>query len=169
MTLLEAKQNLARKLSIDYTDIANNGLFSATDLTEAINLAVLRAWDLKPWDFTEGAKSTTTSSTEYYDYPDTIVTSSANILTIGGKRFRKVMFKDYLDYKESNPNGTDKIWSEYNGYIFANQSAYSVGATMDVYGKLKAPKLAADADLMPFSPVSDNNEYSGNQAVIILA
>ena len=48
MTFQEAKQHLARKLNINYTEIANNDLFTDTDLGELIKLAVIKVWDYKP-------------------------------------------------------------------------------------------------------------------------
>ncbi len=169
MQFVEAKQELSRKLDIEYSDIANNGLFTDTDLGEWLNLGVLRAWDYKPWPFTEGAKTITTISAEYYDYPDGLMEGSAYLIMVGGKCYRKLLFKDYLKFKEDYPNDDDKVWAEHKTYIFINQKSYTVGNTLDVFGKLKSPKLSATSDPLPFSPIADNNEYSGNQAIVLLA
>ena len=45
MNLLEAKQALSQKLDIDYSDVANNGLFTDADLGRYIQAALIRAWD----------------------------------------------------------------------------------------------------------------------------
>ena len=42
MTYLEAKQNLARKLDLNYSDIANNDQFSDTDLGVLIQLGIAK-------------------------------------------------------------------------------------------------------------------------------
>src|ERR1044072_117683 len=45
MTNQEAKQHLARKLNIDYSDIANNDLWTDTDLQTLLQLGIFKAWD----------------------------------------------------------------------------------------------------------------------------
>src|ERR1035441_3547538 len=60
MTLLEAKQAVARKLDIDYSDISNNGLFTDADLQSYIQFGIMKAWDYKPWPFTQAVKTATT-------------------------------------------------------------------------------------------------------------
>ncbi len=59
MTNLEAKKAVARKLNIDYSDIADNDLFSEEDLQDYVQSGTTKAWDYKPWDFTEAAKNRT--------------------------------------------------------------------------------------------------------------
>lgn len=169
MKISEAKEALARTLDISYTDIANNDLFSATDLLEFIKTAVLKAWDYKGWDFSEGAKTGTTDGTDYYDYPADFVSGSINFLAVAGEEYDKREFHDYQRQLESDPSTTEKIWAEYNRFIFINKNAYTTGETFDAFGKLKAPVLSADTDLLPFSPDTDNEEYSGNSAIVQLA
>jgi hypothetical protein len=169
MTNLEAKQALARKLDINYSDIANNGLFSDADLQDYIQAGVNKAWDYKPWTFTEDTKKTTSISTEYYDYPADFEDESITRLTVARKEYRKLNFDDYQKYLADNSTATDRIWSEHKRWYFINQNAYTVGDEIDLTGKLRAPTLSADGDLLPFSPESDNNENSGNRAIIQFA
>ena len=169
MILTEAKEELSRKLDISYTDIANNGLFTDTDLAEWLWQAILRVWDHKPWDFTEGAKSVATENTEYYDYPNDFMLGSIFQLMIGGKTYRKMQFRDYLLFKETNPTANDKVYAEYNGFVFVNQNSYTIGDTMDLFGKLKATKLTGGSELLPFGQATDDNEHSGNEAIVTLA
>jgi hypothetical protein len=168
MNFDEAKGDLARKLNIDYSDIANNDMFTDADLAEWINHAVLRAWDYKPWDFSEAlATSTTTGSP--IAYPTTFVSSSIFLLRVNGKEYTKLAYKDYLKYLECYPSGTDRVWAEYKRSVYINGNAYTVGQTYEFYGKSKATQLSSSGDLMPFSPDTDNQEYSGNDAVVLLA
>lgn len=169
MTLLEAKQELCMLLDIDYSDIANNQLFSESDLERYIKTASLKAWDFKPWDFTQGAKDITTIDASYYDYPTDFKSGSAYLLLVAGKEYRKLRHEDYLKKFSDDSNDDDKVWSQYKRFIFINQNAYSVGDTMAVFGILKAPVLSSDTDLLPFSPDTDNEEYSGNFAIVQLA
>lgn len=173
MTLQEAKQHLSRKLDIDYADIANNDLFTDTDLGEFIKLGVMKAWDYKPWDFTEGSKTATTISdmltSGYADYPSDFQSGSIYLLKINGYEYKKLLFQDYLKLREDYPNSTGRYWSEQKRFIFINPNAYSAGQTLDLYGKLMPPVLSSASDLLPFSPDSDNNEHSGNEAIVLLA
>lgn len=174
MTFLEAKTHLCnRKLNGDYSDIANNDLFSDTDLGEWIKLAVIKAWDYKPWDFSEGSKTATTVSdmltSGYADYPQDFQSGSIYLLKINGKEYKKLLFQDYLKFQEDYPNDTDRVWSEQKRFIFINPNSYSAGQTMDLYGKLMPPILSSPSDILPFSPDSDNYEHSGNEAIIQIA
>lgn len=174
MTFLEAKTYLCnQKLDGTYSQITTNDLFSDTDLGEWINTAVKRAWDYKPWDFTEGSKTGTTVSdmvtSGYADYPSDIQSATAYLLRVNGKEYKKLLFQDYLKYLEDYPTATDRIWSEQKRFIFMNANTYSVGQTFDVFGKLMPPTLSASGDLLPFSPDADNYEHSGNEAIVLLA
>jgi len=168
MMFQEAKQHLARKLNIDYSDIANNDLFSDTDLGEWINQAILKAWDYKFWDFEE-EKVTGTTSGATIAYPQNLTSGTINILRINSKRHFKKTYQDFLDYFELNPTATDKFWSEYKRTIYLNANAFTVGQSYQLYGKGMAPKLSSGSDLLPFSPDTDDKEHSGNEAIVQLA
>jgi hypothetical protein len=169
MTSTEAKQELARKLDIDYSDIANNGLFTDTDLGAYIQLGVIDAWDYKPWPFTQRTKTATTLASDYYDHPQDLMNNSIYLLKVAGKEYKKVLIEDYLKYLEDFPSAKDRLWSENETYIFINRNAYTVGDTFDLYGKKMAPQLSSGTDILPFSPITDNQEHSGNHAIVLLA
>jgi hypothetical protein len=173
MIFSEAKQALARKLDINYSQIANNDLFSDDDLAGYINDACYMAWDLAFWDFTEHSKSTELLSADilagYINYPRDIQVSSIYYLTIGGKEYKKKEFRGYKRYFEANSSATDKYWAEFKRLIFFNTNKATAGQTIDIYGKKNFVKLSADSNLLPFSPDTDAEQYSGNSAIIILA
>jgi hypothetical protein len=174
MTFQEAQQALCRKLDISYADIAYNGLFTLTDIKEFVNTGARIAWDYKPWDFAEFAKTGTLTQTDitngYVAFPQDLNASSIQTLVVGGKLWNtKLSHADYLAFKENEPNSTEKVWCEWNNIIFFNVNAVSSGQTIDVYGKRNFQELSADADLMPFSPNVDAQGNSGNDAIIFLA
>jgi hypothetical protein len=169
MTNLEAKQALARKLNIDYSNISSNSLFSDSDLQDYIQAGVNKAWDYKPWTFKEGDKKTTATTDDYYDYPADFEDESISRLTVGGYEYTKKLFPDYQLYLQNNSTATDKFWSEHLRFYFINKNAVTVGDEIVVIGTLRAPTLSADADLLPFSYATDNQENSGNRAIIQLA
>lgn len=171
MLFSESKQELASMLDIDYTDIANNHLVSDTDLGYWINSAAIRAWDFRAWDFSEGEDATnTTSAVEKFAYPDTFTAGSVWLLMIAGLgEYDKKTYQDFRKFKINYPTGTDKIYSEYNNYIYLNTAAHAAGLAITLLGKLKFTKLSGASDKLPFSPVSDDLEYSGNRAIVKLA
>lgn len=169
MTNLEAKQHLARKLDINYSDIANNDLFTDADLQAFIQDGLLKSWDFKPWPFTQKVKKATSVSTEYYDHPTDIMNGSIYRLTMGGKEYKKLDPQSYFKRFEDDSTAQDRIWTEVETYIFVNQNAYTVGDEMCLFGKKFPITLSGDSDLLPFSPTTDNYEHSGNNAVVILA
>lgn len=173
MTLLDAKKALCRKLDIDYDDIANNDLFTDEDLKEYINTACYRAWDYRLWDWAEHSKTATLLSGDitngYISYPDDIQPSSIFYLSVDGKEFKKKNFQGFKRYFENNSTATDKFWAEFKRLIFLNANAISVGQVVDIYGKKNFVELSATTDLLPFSPDTDAQQYSGNEAIITLA
>lgn len=176
MTNQEAKQALAKKLNIDYSDIANNDMFSEDDLQVWTNFGVLKAWDYKPWDFTRGAKTLSLSAGNitngYIDYPTDFLLGSVYYMEIGGKEYKKIRYEDFRKFLINYSGDNEKLCAEYNKHILFNPSGEGVaaGAAIDIYGKLKPVALSATSDLLPFSDAGvDNYEYSGNQAIVLLA
>jgi len=174
MTFAEAKAHLCnRKLNADYSDIANNDLFSDTDLGEWINQAILKAWDYELWPFTQITLTQPTTflgaANGYYNHPEDFMLGSIRRLTVGGKEYRPLRFEDYLKYKDEHPTDSERLWSFHEQFIFVNANAYTVGDDMDALGKGLAPKLSNASDLLPFSTVTDDKEHSGNEAIVQLA
>jgi hypothetical protein len=173
MILLEAKQALARKLGIDYSDIANNDLFSEADLEFYVIQGAMQAYDFQDWDFAEHAKTATLESTDitngYIELPDDILSSSIFYFAINGEEYDKKNFRSYKKYFEENATATEKYWSEFKRMIFFNANSCSAGDVVDVYGKQKFRVPETDSDLLPFSPNTDNEESSGNYACVLLA
>ena len=177
MTYKESIQETCRKLNIDYNDVAAglNELFKLDDLKSWINLAAQRAWDFHKWIFSEEAVYSQTSSEEYYDYPDNFVSDSIFLLKVeqaDGKMetYGKKRYEDYMKYREDYSDGEDKIFSDYRRYYFINPNTFSgAGRKIEIWGKKKAIKLLDDADLLPFSPDTDDEENSGNEAIVKIA
>jgi hypothetical protein len=171
LNLLEAKQALARKLDIDYSNIALNGLFTDSDLSGLIQFGLQRAWDYKPWPFKVVVKTTITGvNIDYYDYPTDMMNGSGYLLIVGGKEYKKLTIEDYLSWLQRNPTDNTRYWSENGTFVFINKNAYSQGVdNFDIYGRGMAPTLVNPTDLLPFSPTTDNEQYSGNEAIVQLA
>lgn len=173
MTFLEAKQALARKLDINYTDIANNDVFSDADLGAYINTACYMAWDFTFWDFAEHAKTAVLEAGDitlgYVAFPNDIQPSSIYYFAIDNKEYSKKVWNSYKRYFENNPTAQDKFWAEFKRLIFFNTNIAQAGHRIDIYGKRNLQELSADADLLPFSPDTDAQQFSGNDGVVTLA
>ncbi len=178
MTFLESQKYLCNKLNVSYDDVnaGTHALFSIQDIKDYLNNGCKRAWDYKPWTFTEKTyKFTLTSgmlTAGYVDYPNNFEDESTYRLEIPVANYGEFTKKDFADYQKwfnDYPTDTSKLWSEHERFIFINMNAVSAGLEVDISGKLRAPTLSADADLLPFSPYDDNDENSGNQAVVLLA
>lgn len=175
MLLSEAKTALCAKLNINYTDVlaGTNDLFSDSDLTDAIQAGVNVAWDQERWQFTLDALKTIVSADDlsngYLDYPNTFEDESLFLLTVNGGEWGKRNFADYQRYFSDNPSATDKLWSEFKREYFVNVNSLALGEEIVVHGKLRAPTMVNPTDKLPFSPENDNDENSGNRAIVELA
>ena len=175
MTFGEAKSALAGKLDVDFSDIANNGLYTEADFAEWLWQGWLRAWSYRMWDFTEGSKQLTLDSNDitsgYIDYPTNLMAGSIFLLRIDSKEYKRRRYEDYLKAFEENSASTVRLWAERKRYIFFNTNVAAAGLVLEGYGKLKPTYPASDAALRPFSDDagSENYEYSGNDAIVQLA
>lgn len=168
MILSEAKTALATLLDIDYADIANNQLFSDAELGYFINTAGIMAWDRFPWDFSEAEdKADVTDATGKYPYPVHFKAGSIWLILINGEEYERKTFQDYQ--KALFNNSKDKIYCEYGRQLYINKAASGIGAVISMYGTAKYTQLVNVGDLLPFSEDSDNEEYSGNNAIILIA
>jgi hypothetical protein len=173
MQLSEAQQYVANKLNISWTKIASNALFSASEITTAIDLANKRAWDYRRWPFSVDALKLTyaaPASGEYYlDYPNNFADESIYLLMVNDAEWSKRNYADYEKWFSDYPTATDKFWANLRRQWFANKNALTNGDEISLFGKLRAPTLSNSTDLLAFSPDLDNSEDSGNEAICRLA
>lgn len=169
MQLSEAKTALARKLNIDYATIASNDLFTDDDLADYIDAGIKLAWDFRPWTFTEKTYTTDAEGPHgALSYPndfkdESILTLRAGASEPEAEEYRRLAFNDYKKEIRDNPDA--KVWAETHRMYFANASS----GYLYVTGTLRAPTLTTGTDKLPFSPDTDNQEDSGNRAIVLLA
>lgn len=178
MQLEDAEKALCSELNLDWNDIdaGTNTLFTMNDIDGYINSAAKRAWDYKPWTFTEGvvtliAPSPTVAS---YDYPETFEDESIFLVIVNdvawmGPGNGKRNFAEYMKWFSDYPTDTSLVYTEFARQYYLNQNAYSAGQSYSLYGKLRCSTLVESTDLLPFSPDTDNDENSGNHAIVLLA
>ncbi len=129
MIYLDAQKGLCEKLDINYDDVAAglHGLFSLSNIKSYLKTAILKVWDLHPWDFSEGDEKITSYNTDYYDYPQQYISGSINYLTVAGEEFDKKDWRDYMNKLKTDSNCKDKIFAERKREVFINKNAYSIG------------------------------------------
>lgn len=142
-THTEMDAELASRLMV----ASNSTLFTAARITKLVNDATLIAEGLHEWPETVRAKTTSTTTDYYYDYPVEFRTDTIQRVEIDGIEYNKKDFQDYMDYK-----------IKYEDYLIAP----TVGsANMDVWGCIQ-PELAS-------TTIFSYHASRGNEAIVKLA
>lgn len=160
-------RELCTQLNIDYTDIANNDLFTSTMLIRWLNLSKDEACARHEWPFTEGERDiATTAGKEDYDYPTAMRSDSLRYLTVNDKRYEKLTFEDYLTYREDRSTGTDKFFSDRNRVLYINYLASGFGGSIVCYGQVF---VSGAIDSASTTTVFSSGEPEGDEAIVKLA
>lgn len=139
-------------------------------LDEWINIAHRFTAGYKKWPFTEGRVSTTYASlvTDETDnlrgeYPEGWKHDSIRILQVGGKRFQKTNYEDFLIYREEQEGGTDKIFTDFGGNYYINPNADASGSVV-VWGQYTPAQF--DNTDKTAQTVFSNRDEDGNEAIV---
>ena len=160
-------EELCSKLNISWSDIANNDLYSETELSRWLRLSRNEAVARNPWPFTEGRlEIASASGTEKYDYPLILKSDSLRYLTVNDKRYDKKLFEDYLKYKEDYSSGSNKIYSDRNRVLYINHLADDFGNSIVCYGQVI---VTGSVDSQTATTVFSTAEPEGDEAIIQLA
>jgi len=174
--------NLRNAIQDDLNIGDESTLYSPNLIDRAINRAYRKVSGLFPWPELMDAKKTSTQvNQEYYDYPTNWRSNSIWKLTIldsNGKDDRygedpdgsPLSFDDYLNWKEDNPDATDKKWSNQWRRFFIWPVPTTLGTNnIHVWGIKVPSSLSADADTTIFSvSTPEANEAIQLEAVAIL-
>src|SRR3990167_5140217 len=143
----------------------------------AINRAYRRAAGMFRWPETDDAKKTSTEiNQEYYEYPTTWRPNSIWRVEVDDVRYGEdpdgspLKFKDYLEWKEDNPNSTEKKWANQWRRYFINPIPTTAGDNnIVVWGQRVVDELSADGDVTIFSySMPECNDAIAKEAVGIL-
>ena len=122
----------------------------------------------KKWPFTEARLSTTyvvddTDTEVGFPYPEGWKPDSIRLLRVGGKRFKKVNFYKYQEFREDNSSSQEKIFSDYGNLYFINPKADVSGSTA-LWGQYtpKAWDYTDNTALTVFSYYAEE----GNEALV---
>ncbi len=119
------------------------------------------------WPFTTGRVTTTFAtgsgpgSDEWYfeDYK----ANSIRMMQIGGKRLTKLNFEDYLIFREEEPSGDTRVYSDFGRTVFINPNIDASGS------------VVAYMQYEPYVDVTDENgltlfsgfDEEGNEAIVM--
>lgn len=124
----------------------------------------------KKWPFTEGRVSTTfvTTTTDdlgnyIMEYPEGWKADSIRLLQIGGKRYDKKNFYDFMALREDEPDTNDAIYSDFGRRLFINPVSGASG-TMTCYGQYLPVRL--DGTVASEYTVFSNYDEEANQALV---
>lgn len=136
------------------------------NIRDWLDLAHKWAAGYKKWPFTEymDKSGAFTAGTETYAYPNiNFKTDSIRMIKVGDYLFDKKLFKDYLQYREDYPSGTDKIYSDYGRTLYINPNCTT--GTIYSYGQLTPPVLGLVSSSTA-STVFNSYDDEGDDAII---
>lgn len=113
------------------------------------------------WPFTEGRLSTTYIGSEEL-YLEGYKAESIRILQIGGKRYQKLNYEDYLIYKENEPAGTDRVFSDFGKLLIVNPNSGGSG-TLTAYGQYQP---IIDPTDLTVETVFSSFDAEANEAIV---
>ena len=151
--------------------VRNNRTTADGFITDAMLLgwyldANIWATSFKKWPFTEGRVETTFTTGagvngdewEFEGYK----ADSFRIITVGGKRLKKLNFDDYLIQQEETPDSTERVYTDYGKLLYVNPNA-DISGTLVAYGQYQPAVDATDED---YESVFTNWDREGNEAIV---
>lgn len=119
------------------------------------------ATSLHKWPFTEGRVSTTFSATEEWTF-EGYKADSFRILQIGGKRLKKLQFRDYQIFREEEPSSNERVFTDFGRTIFINPRI-DLSGTLTAWGQYQP--LLDPTDTTAETVFSSWNA-EGNEAIV---
>ena len=150
--------------------VRNNRTTTDAFITDAITQDWVReahtwASSRYKWPFTEARVSTTfveDSADNGRDFPEGWKADSIRFLQVGGKRFNKLNFQNYLKFREDFPSDGKKVFSDYGRLYFINPNADVSGTTV-FWGQYQP--IIDPTDLTAVTVFSTFDE-EGNEAIV---
>lgn len=153
----DIKNDVIRKLGIATTD----AYYSDAILDNWIQQGHRWATSFRKWPFTEGRVSTTFTGAEEWSF-EGYKADSIRMLLIGGKRFQKLNYEDYLILREEEPASEERVFSDFGRLVIVNPDADASG-TMTAYGQY----VPVDIDItdLTATTVFTGGDEEGNEAI----
>lgn len=154
MTLGEHRQALLDDLSIETGDSFYDSSTDYAMLDRFINRAVKFIANMYNWEETQRAvKRDSEANQPYYNYPENWKTDSLDYVTVDGKKYRKIQFREWQEYTEEYPNDTgNRIFADYRKRYFLHPAPTTDGdKNIKLWGHEIPDTLSNTSDEHPFS------------------
>ncbi len=115
----------------------------------------------KKWPMTEGRVSTTWVATEEWSI-EGYKANSIRIITVGGYALTKLNFEDYLKYREVEPSGADRVFTDHGKILFINPNL-NVSGTMVAWGQYQPYTDVTD---LTVKTIFTDYDDEGNEAIV---
>ncbi len=164
--MLKTRDNIFTEFLVRNNRTTTDGFVSDTILKSWFYNAHIWAASSYKWPFTEGRIQTTFASAggpgadEWYF--EGFKSDSFRLVQVGGKRLQKLNFEDYQIFREEEPTGTDRVYSDFGRTVFINPNIDASG-TVVAYGQLEPYVDVTDETC---KTVFSDYEEEGNEAIV---
>jgi hypothetical protein len=117
------------------------------------------------WPFTEARVSSTyveDSADDGRDFPEGWKADSIRFLQVGGKRFTKLNFQNYLKFREDFSSDSKKVFSDFGRLYYVNPNA-DVSGTITFWGQYQ-PTI--DPTAPTATTIFSTFDEEGNEAIV---
>lgn len=155
----DIKNDVIRKLGIATTSVN----YSDAIIDGWIQQAHRWATSFKKWPHTEGRVSTTyASSTEEWLF-EGYKAETFRRLEIDGKRLDKITFEDYKIFKEEDPTGNDRVFTDFGRLVVINPLV-DLSGTLTAYGQYTPVDI--DVTDLTATTVFSGRDEEANEAIV---
>lgn len=117
------------------------------------------------WPFTEARDQTLSFSTEEVAYSSFNIkykSDSVRLLQVGGKRLKKLDFRNYQIFREEEPSSNERVFSDYGRVLFINPNI-DLSGTITAWGQYEP---ALDPTDLAATTIFSNYDEEGNEAMV---
>lgn len=163
---MKTRDNIFTEVLVRNNRTTTDGFITDTNLKDWFKNSHIWASSYKKWPFTEGRISTTfttgsgSNSDEWYF--ENYKSDSIRLITIGGSRLQKLNFADYQIYREEQPTGTDRVFTDYGRIVFVNPNI-DLSGTMVAYTQYQPYIDVTDENSVT---IFSNYDEEGNEAIV---
>lgn len=138
------------------------GFVTDTILNDWTRIAAVSAGASHKFPFTEGRVSTTFAGTEEWSF-EGYKADSFRLVQIGGKRLRKLDFRNYQTFREEEPSADERVFSDFGRVLFINPNVDLTG-TLTAWGQY-TPVI--DPTDKAATTIFSGSDEEGNEAILL--
>ncbi len=162
---MNTRDELFTQVLVRNNRTTTDGFITDANLQAWFRDAVIWASGYRKWPFTEARDASQTWSgsetVEYSSFGPKFKSDTIRIIIIGTNRLTKLNFADYQIFRETEPSGTGRYFSDYNRTVYINPNA-DVSGTLYAYAQEQTTvDLTNETGTTPFSTY----DAEGNEAI----